>query len=75
LHQPATLKLTEKPAMQMEMLWPLLLMIVAFYVFFALMLVLQVRNEILLKEQKSRWVRELVQQKMHQSSAEGNRHV
>lgn len=60
LHQPATLKLTEKPAMQMEMLWPLLLMIVAFYVFFALMLILQVRNEILMSEQKSRWVSELI---------------
>jgi heme exporter protein C len=60
LHQPATIKLTEKSAMQMEMLWPLLVMILAFYVFFALMLILRVRNEILLSEQKSKWVQSLV---------------
>jgi len=60
LHQPATIKLTEKPAMQMEMFWPLLVMILAFYVFFALMLILRVRNEILLSEQKSKWVQSLV---------------
>ncbi len=60
LHQPATLKLTEKPAMQMEMLWPLLVMIAAFYCFFALMLILRVRNEILHSEQKSKWVQQLL---------------
>ncbi len=60
LHQPATLKLTEKPAMQMEMLWPLLLMIVAFYCFFALMLILRVRNEILQNESNSKWLKELL---------------
>lgn len=60
LHQPATIKLTEKPAMQMEMFWPLLIMIFAFYSFFALMTLLRVRNEILLSEQKSKWVREVL---------------
>ncbi len=58
LHQPATLKLTEKPAMQMEMLWPLLVMILAFYCFFMLMLILRVRNEILRSESKSKWVKD-----------------
>ena len=75
LHQPATLKLTEKPAMQMEMLWPLLIMIIAFYLFFALMVILQVRNEILRNEQKSRWVNELVQKKTDQSGAQENADV
>jgi heme exporter protein C len=60
LHQPATLKLTEKPAMQTEMLWPLLVMITAFYCFFALMLILRVRNEILASESKSKWVKEIL---------------
>ncbi|HBC55892.1 MAG TPA: heme ABC transporter permease, partial [Gammaproteobacteria bacterium] len=31
LHQPATLKLTEKPSMDPAMLWPLLIMIVTTY--------------------------------------------
>lgn len=60
LHQPATIKLTEKPAMQMEMFWPLLIMILAFYSFFILMSVLRVRNEVLMSEQKSKWVQELL---------------
>jgi len=38
----------------------LLVMILAFYSFFALMTILRVRNEILLSEQKSKWVRELI---------------
>ena len=36
LHQGATLKLTEKPAMAPEMLWPLLISILAFYLFLLL---------------------------------------
>lgn len=60
LHQPATIKLTEKPAMQFEMFWPLLLMIFAFYSFFILMSLLNVRNEILRNEQGSKWVRQLL---------------
>ena len=59
LHQPATIKLTEKPAMQMEMFWPLLVMIFAFYSFFALMVILRARNEILTTERKSKWVKAL----------------
>lgn len=58
LHQPATIKLTEKPAMQMEMFWPLIIMILAFYCFFSLMLILRVRNEILQSESNSKWLRE-----------------
>jgi heme exporter protein C len=69
LHQPATIKLTEKPAMQMEMFWPLLVMIFAFYSFFALMTILRVRNEILLSEQKSKWVKELVLEKQEAKDA------
>jgi len=60
LHQPATLKLTEKPAIQFEMLWPLLAMIAAFYSFFILMVILRSRNEILHNERRSQWVRALV---------------
>lgn len=59
LHQPATLKLTEKPSMHPDMLVPLLIMIVATYLFFALLVVIRTRNEILWHERKRKWVRKL----------------
>ncbi len=59
LHQPATLKLTEKPAMAPEMLIPLLICIVGFYLFFLTVFTLRLRNEILQREQRTRWVRAL----------------
>ena len=59
LHQPATLKLTEKPSMHPDMLWPLLIMIVGIYALYALLVLLYARYEILKREQKSNWVKEL----------------
>ena len=59
LHQGATLKLTEKPTMTPEMLWPLLVSIAAFYLFFMVVLMLRMRAEILGRERRTRWVRDL----------------
>ena len=59
LHQPATLKLTEKPSMHPDMLWPLLIMIAGIYALYALLVLLYARYEILKREQKSNWVKEL----------------
>ena len=61
LHQPATLKLTEKPSMHPDMLWPLLIMILSTYLFFALIVILRTRNEILWHERKRKWVRKLLE--------------
>lgn len=61
LHQPATFKLTEKPAMPVEMWLPLLVMVLAFYCCFAVVLMLRLRNEILQRERRSGWVRELIE--------------
>lgn len=58
LHQPASLKLTEKPSMHIDMLIPLLIMIFSTYVLFALLVILRTRNEILRNERKSKWVQE-----------------
>ena len=59
LHQPATFKLTEKPAMSADMWVPLLISVLGFYgLFFSLML-LRTRCEIIDRERKSRWVRQL----------------
>lgn len=60
LHQPATFKLTEKPAMPAEMWMPLLVMVLGFYCFFAVTLMLRLRNEILRRERRSSWVRDLI---------------
>ncbi len=61
LHQPATLKLTEKPSMHPDMLWPLLIMIVSTYLLFALLVILRTRNEILLHERKRAWVKKILE--------------
>ena len=60
LNQPATFKLTEKPAMVPEMWIPLLVMVIAIYCFFAAVVILRMRNEILIRERKTKWVKALV---------------
>ena len=66
LHQPSTIKLTSSPSMHPDMFQPLLVMILAFYFFYALALILAVRVEILKRESKTTWVRELVEQASRQ---------
>jgi len=63
LHQPATIKLTGAPSMHPDMFAPLLLMIIGFYGFYFLTLILFTRAEILHRERKASWVRELVSKK------------
>lgn len=60
LHQPATFKLTEKPAMVPEMWLPLLVMVIGIYCFFAAVVLLKMRNEILLRERKTKWVKSYI---------------
>tara|TARA_R110001599_G_scaffold127550_1_gene300950 strand:- start:83 stop:826 length:744 start_codon:yes stop_codon:yes gene_type:complete len=61
LHQPATFTVTEKPAMPAEMWLPLLVMVLAFYGLFALNLLLRMRLEVMRREHKARWVREILE--------------
>jgi len=60
LHQPATIKFTGAPTMHPDMYKPLFLMIFAYYLFFALVVTLNLRAEILDRERKASWVRDLV---------------
>ncbi|HCO59226.1 MAG TPA: heme ABC transporter permease, partial [Porticoccaceae bacterium] len=60
LHQPATIKLTGGSTIHPAMFKPLLVMIIGFYCFYALVLILNTRAEILRREQRSAWVRELI---------------
>ncbi len=57
LHQPASFKLMEKPAMPMEMWLPLLVMVIGFYLFFFTVWFMRIRNEVLVREQNTDWVR------------------
>ena len=60
LHQPASIKLTEKPAMPAEMWIPLLVMVIAYYLFFFTLWMVRMRTEILRREYRTDWVRTLV---------------
>lgn len=60
LHQPATFKLTEKPTMPAEMWVPLLLSVLGLYLLFGWLACLRMQTEILIREQRTRWVQDLV---------------
>ncbi len=46
--------------MHPDMWWPLLVMIIAFYLFYAVLLMIHGRAEVIKREQRKRWVKELV---------------
>jgi heme exporter protein C len=60
LHQPNMEIVTDRPSMDASMLWPLLIMAIAFKVYFAWVLIVRIRNEIISRERATKWVRELV---------------
>ena len=60
LHQPATFKFMQKPAMPADMWIPLLIMMLGFYCLFAVLVILRARCEIIDRERRSRWVKELI---------------
>ncbi len=60
LHQPATIKFVGKSTIHPSMLYPLLVMVIGFYCFYALALLMQTRVEVLRRESRSQWVNDLV---------------
>ncbi len=60
LHQPATLKIVGKSSIDASMAYPLLTMILAFYLFYAWLLLTQTRVEILDRERRSQWVKAIL---------------
>ena len=60
LHQGPTVTKFDKPSIVWSMLWPLLVMALAFKVYFVISLFQRVRAEILHRERNTRWVEELV---------------
>ena len=63
LHQGATTSKFEKPSMTPEMLWPLLIMIVAFAAFLGTLTLMRFRNELLARESHRPWVATLIENK------------
>lgn len=59
LHQGPTVTKFDNPSIDMRMLIPLLIMAVAFKLFFAMALLMRARCEILERERRSVWLREL----------------
>lgn len=57
LHQGASLTLLEKPKIDPSMLYPLLSMILAYSCYFGTVICLRARNELLIREQQSDWVK------------------
>lgn len=60
LHQPATITKLDKPSIDASMLIPLLIMALAFKLLYATLLLSRTRSEILQREKKTAWVRDLV---------------
>jgi heme exporter protein C len=60
LHQGPTVFKLGGPSISMDMLVPLLLMTLAFKLFFFTMLLVRARTEVLEREANSAWVRETV---------------
>ncbi|SFV57875.1 Cytochrome c-type biogenesis protein CcmC, putative heme lyase for CcmE [hydrothermal vent metagenome] len=60
LHQGATVSKIGMPSIHIEMLIPLLIMAIAFKFFYGYLLLYKARIEVLLQEQNSKWVKELL---------------
>lgn len=61
LHQGPTLTKFDAPSIHTSMLIPLLLMAVAFKLYYGIAVLLRARNELLQRERNSRWVTELLE--------------
>ncbi|HNG61230.1 MAG TPA: heme ABC transporter permease CcmC, partial [Cellvibrionaceae bacterium] len=60
LHQPATIKFMQKSTIDPSMLYPLIIMFFAFYLFYFWSLLRATRAEILRREIKTQWVSDIL---------------
>jgi len=60
LHQGPTISKMGSPSITMDMLWPLLVMILAYQLFFIAMVFSRVRSQVLEREFHTRWVQDLL---------------
>ncbi len=64
LHQGPTVSKLDSPSIHIDMLIPLLLMAIAFNLYFAAMVLIRARTEIIEQEKNSKWVQELIVDKV-----------
>ena len=60
LHQGPTISKLDNPSITANMLWPLLVMIAGFTLFFLAVLTRRVQGEVLEREQHARWAQEII---------------
>lgn len=60
LHQPATIKFTEESTIHPDMLTPLIIMFVGFYLLYAVLVLTHTRAEVLSRERRTNWVQSLI---------------
>ena len=60
LHQGPTVTKFDSPSAHPSMLWPLFIMAFAFKAYFGTLLLIRTRSELLLREQHTQWVKEIV---------------
>jgi heme exporter protein C len=66
LHQGSTVMRADGPAMDVRMLWPLLIMAFGFNLYYGLTLMQRARNQVLVQEARSSWVQSLVTEREQQ---------
>jgi heme exporter protein C len=60
LHQGPTVTKMDKPSIHVSMLVPLLLMALAFKVYYIIAMILRARVELIQRERNSQWVKSLI---------------
>ncbi len=63
LHQPATVTKIDKPSIHYTMLVPLLIMIFSFMLYYATVVLMRARCELLEQDRRAKWVEELIAEK------------
>jgi heme exporter protein C len=64
LHQGATVTKFDAPSIHISMLIPLLMMAIAFMLYYAMVVLMRARNALLERERNSRWVQELIAERI-----------
>jgi heme exporter protein C len=64
LHQGASLSLLTKPTIAGSMLYPLLIMMAAFFTFYLAVMLLRASNEVLVREHRSQWVKKYIKREL-----------
>ncbi len=61
LHQGPTVSKMDKPSIHISMLWPMLVMAVAFKLYYVIAMLQRARTELVIRERNSQWVKTLLE--------------